>query len=265
VSSDRPSSPSPALDASDALCAAPPSVPSERMTPLERRASVSLASLYAVHARALPGGEDAILVGIALGIYGLTQGMLQLPFGIASDRLGRKPVIVFGLLLLAVGSFVAAWAPDVQTVIIGRALQGAGAISAAVTAMIADATRDSQRIRAMAMVGGSIGGTFALSLVVAPPLYAAIGVAGLFAVTGALALAAVALVLRVVPDADAIQVARRAWQAVETDTHRPTARRSPRGRPSARWRWTPTCCGSMSASSHCMRCSSRCSSWCPPG
>jgi MFS family permease len=185
------------------------------MTPLERRASLSLATLYAlrmlglflilpvfaVHARSLPGGDDAARVGIALGIYGLTQGLLQLPFGIASDRLGRKPVIVFGLLLFAAGSFIAALGDDLPTVIVGRALQGSGAISAAVTAMIADCTRDSQRTKAMAMVGGSIGGTFALSLIVAPPLYAGIGVAGLFALTGVLALAGIGLVIRGVPSA----------------------------------------------------------------
>ena len=232
MSSDRTSPPPPPLPAVQAAAGESASsgpAASERMTPLERRASVSLASLYAlrmlglflilpvfaVHARALPGGDDATLVGIALGIYGLTQGLLQLPFGMASDRLGRKPVIIFGLLLFAIGSFIAAWAPDVLTVIVGRSLQGAGAISAAVTAMIADATRDSQRTKAMAMVGGSIGATFALSLIVAPLLYSSIGVAGLFAATGVLATAAILLVLRVVPGADELASARRTWQAVE--------------------------------------------------
>ncbi|HVL55533.1 MAG TPA: MFS transporter, partial [Burkholderiaceae bacterium] len=138
----------------------------DRMTPQELRASVSLATLFAmrmlglflilpvfaVHARGLPGGDDALWVGLALGIYGLTQGLLQLPFGAASDRLGRKPVIVAGLLLFAAGSFVAAAATDVAMTVVGRALQGAGAISAAVTAFIADSTRESQRTKAMAMV-----------------------------------------------------------------------------------------------------------------
>ncbi len=184
------------------------------MTPLERRASVSLASLFAlrmlglflilpvfaVHARSMPGGDNGLLVGFALGGYALTQGMLQLVFGAASDRYGRKPVIVCGLLLFAAGSFVAAFANDVATVAIGRAIQGAGAISAAVTAALADATRESQRTKAMALIGGSIALTFALSLVIAPALYAWIGMAGLFEVVGALALAAIAVTLWAVPD-----------------------------------------------------------------
>ncbi len=185
------------------------------MTAAERRASVSLASIFAlrmlglflilpvfaVHARGMPGGDDAMLVGLALGIYGLTQGLLQIPFGIASDRFGRKRVIVFGLLLFAAGSFVAAGAQDLATTIVGRAVQGAGAISAAVTAFIADSTRDSQRTKAMAMVGASIGLTFALSLVAAPLLYGAIGMDGLFAMTGLLALAAIGVVTLVTPAA----------------------------------------------------------------
>ncbi len=110
-------------------------------------------------------------------------------------------MIIAGLLLFALGSFIAAAATDLTMTIIGRAIQGAGAISAAVTAMIADSTRDEHRTKAMAMVGASIGLTFALSLVAAPPLYAAIGMAGLFALTGVLALAAIAVVAWVVPPA----------------------------------------------------------------
>jgi MFS family permease len=185
------------------------------MTAREVRASASLASIFAlrmlglflilpvfaVHARELPGGDNVTLIGLALGIYGLTQACLQIPFGVASDRWGRKPVIIAGLLLFALGSFIAAAATDLTMTIIGRAIQGAGAISAAVTAMIADSTRDEHRTKAMAMVGASIGLTFALSLVAAPPLYAAIGMAGLFALTGVLALAAIAVVAWVVPPA----------------------------------------------------------------
>jgi MFS family permease len=183
------------------------------MTPLELRASLSLASLYAfrmlglflilpvfaVHAHTLPGGNEPLLVGLVLGIYSLTQGLLQLPFGMASDRFGRKPVIVFGLVLFAIGSLVAAQATDVVWTIVGRALQGTGAISAAVTACIADLTRDSQRTKAMALVGASIGFTFALSLVVAPLLYEWIGMSGLFHLTGAMALLGIAIVLFAVP------------------------------------------------------------------
>ncbi len=183
------------------------------MTPLELRASLSLASLYAfrmlglflilpvfaVHAHTLPGGNEPLLVGLVLGIYSLTQGLLQLPFGMASDRFGRKPVIVFGLVLFAIGSLVAAQATDLAWTIVGRALQGTGAISAAVTACIADLTRDSQRTKAMALVGASIGMTFAISLVAAPLLYEWIGMSGLFHLTGAMALLGIAIVLFAVP------------------------------------------------------------------
>ncbi|MBL8379598.1 MAG: MFS transporter [Burkholderiales bacterium] len=154
--------------------------------------------VFAIHARTLPGYDPA-LVGWVLGAYGLTQGLLQIPFGMASDRFGRKPVIVFGLLLFAAGSFLAAMPGDLLQAVIGRALQGAGAISAVVSALLADLTRDSQRSKAMAMIGASIVLTFALSLIGAPPLYAAIGMDGIFNLTGALALAAVGVALWVVP------------------------------------------------------------------
>jgi len=183
------------------------------MSPLELRASLSLASLFAlrmlglflilpvfaVHARHLPGGDSQTLVGLALGVYGLTQGVLQIPFGMASDRWGRKRVIVLGLVLFAVGSFVAAAAQDIYVVIAGRALQGTGAISAAVMAMTADMTRGEHRTKAMAMMGGSIGLMFALSLVGAPWLYPLIGMGGLFALVGVLALAGIAVTALVVP------------------------------------------------------------------
>src|SRR5690606_26572186 len=184
------------------------------MTRFELRASASLAAVFAlrmlglflilpvfaVHARGLPGGDNAMLVGLALGVYGLTQALLQLPSGMASDRPGRKPVIIAGLLIFAAGSFLAAAADTVWMAVVGRALQGTGAISAAITALIADATRESQRTKAMAMVGGSIGVTFALSLVLAPLLYGAIGMGGTFALTGVLALAAIVAVRWGAPD-----------------------------------------------------------------
>ncbi len=186
-----------------------------RMSAAEIRASVALASIFAlrmlglflilpvfaVHARGMPGGDNAVLVGIALGIYGLTQGVLQIPMGAASDRYGRKQVIAAGLAVFALGSFIAAAAADMTWVIVGRALQGAGAISAAVTAFIADSTREEHRTKAMALVGASIGLTFAVSLVAAPALYSAIGMGGLFAMTGMLALAGIAVVLWLVPPA----------------------------------------------------------------
>ncbi|HWI82205.1 MFS transporter [Ramlibacter sp.] len=179
------------------------------MTPAERRASGSLALIFAarmlglflvlpvfaLEAARYPGGDDPSRVGMAMGIYGLTQGLLQYPYGMASDRFGRKRVIVLGLLVFALGSFVAAIAHTLEGLIVGRALQGAGAVSAAVTALLADQTRDEVRTKAMAMVGASIGLMFAVSLVAAPLLGARIGLAGLFGVTCVLALACIAVVL----------------------------------------------------------------------
>ncbi len=187
------------------------------MSALEIRASVSLASIFAlrllglflilpvfaVYAQSIPGGNDATLVGIALGIYGLTQGLLQIAYGAASDRWGRKPVIAIGLVVFALGSFIAALAPDIGWTIVGRALQGAGAISAAVTALIADSTRDEHRTKAMALVGASVGLTFAASLVIAPLLFPVIGVRGLFAMTGVLVVIAIGVLVWVVPPAPA--------------------------------------------------------------
>ena len=113
-------------------------------------------------------------------MYGLTQAFMQIPFGLASDRWGRRPVVIAGLLLFVAGSVVCAQASDVFWITIGRAIQGAGAISAAVTAWLADATRDEVRTRAMAMVGGSIGLSFAVSLVLSPVLVGWWGLSGLF-------------------------------------------------------------------------------------
>ncbi|RJG07274.1 MFS transporter [Noviherbaspirillum cavernae] len=193
------------------------------MTSAEIRASTSLASIFAlrmlgmflilpvfaVHAKTLPGGESTTLVGLAMGIYGLTQSFGQIPFGAASDKYGRKRVIIIGLILFALGSFIAAAANDIMWVIAGRAIQGAGAISAAVTAFIADATREEHRTKAMAMVGGSIGLTFAVSMIASPMLYEAIGMGGLFALTGILSIIAIFVVAFVVPPAPAQVAAKR--------------------------------------------------------
>jgi len=184
------------------------------MNALEWRASLALSALYglrmlglfiilpvfAVYAEHLPGGDNRILIGIAIGIYGLTQALLQVPFGWASDRYGRKTVIYFGLVLFALGSFVAASASDIWMVILGRMLQGAGAISAVVIALTADLTRDSQRSKAMAIIGSTIGIAFAVSLIAGPPLNAAIGMGGIFAMTGVLALLAIGVVRWLVPE-----------------------------------------------------------------
>jgi predicted MFS family arabinose efflux permease len=185
------------------------------MSSLELRASVSLAAIFglrllgmfvilpvfAIYAERLPGGADLMLVGIAIGAYGLTQSVLQIPFGWWSDRYGRKPVIYIGLAVFAAGSFIAAIAPNIYVVIAGRVLQGAGAISAAVMAMAADLTREEHRTKSMAMIGSTIGLAFALSLVASPWLDGLIGVPGLFAMTGVLALGAMLVVWRIVPDA----------------------------------------------------------------
>jgi MFS family permease len=190
-----------------------------RMTGAERRASASLAAIFALRmlglflvlpvfaleAARLPGGDDAARVGLAMGMYGLTQAFLQIPFGLASDHFGRKPTIVVGLLLFALGSGIAAWAPDLTWLTVGRAVQGAGAISAAVTAFLADVTRDGVRTKAMAMVGASIALMFALSLVLAPLLAASIGLSGIFVLTCVLALVGIAVVIWVAPPEPARQ------------------------------------------------------------
>jgi MFS family permease len=186
----------------------------DRMTPQELRASVGLAGIFglrmlgmfiilpvfALYAERLPGGQDHALIGLALGAYGLTQACLQVPFGWLSDRWGRKRTIYLGLVIFAIGSFLAAGAQDITMVILGRVIQGAGAISAAVIALTADLTRDAQRTKAMAIIGMTIGATFALSMVAGPVLEQVIGVPGIFALTGLLALAAIVVVRFVIPD-----------------------------------------------------------------
>jgi MFS family permease len=208
------------------------------MTPAERRASASLALIFAarmlglflvlpvfaLEAARYPGGSDPALVGLAMGIYGLTQGILQIPYGLASDRYGRKRVIVIGLLVFGAGSFVAAAAPDLTWLLVGRALQGAGAVSAAVTALLADQTRDIVRTKAMAMVGASIGLMFAVSLVAAPALAARIGLNGLFTVTGLLALSCIAVLLWWTPPAPVQHANVPRGRLVEVLRHGPLLR-----------------------------------------
>lgn len=190
------------------------SVSSEKMSPLELRATIGLAGVYglrmfglfiilpvfAFYAEDLPGGNNYTLIGIALGAYGLTQAILQIPFGWLSDRIGRKPVIYLGLILFAMGSLVAAIAVDIYWVIIGRVIQGAGAISAAVMALAADLTREEHRTKAMATIGMTIGMVFAISLAVAPALNQWIGVPGIFILTGVLAVLAILVVKQIIPD-----------------------------------------------------------------
>jgi MFS family permease len=188
------------------------------MSATERRASVSLAFIFALRmlglflvlpvfaleARQYPGGDDPALIGLTMGMYGLTQGLMQLPFGLASDRWGRKRVILLGLAVFLLGSLVAASATSLMGLMLGRAIQGAGAVSAAVTALLADLTREQVRTKAMALIGVSIGLMFAVSLVLSPLLDSALGLSGLFWLTAALTLMGMAVVVWFVPAEPAV-------------------------------------------------------------
>ena len=182
------------------------------MTALERRTVGSLALLYSFRMlglfMVLPllalygadfAGATPALLGLALGVYGLTQALLQIPFGWLSDQVGRKPVIIGGLLLFALGSIVAGMADSVYGIILGRTLQGAGAIASTVMALVADLTREEQRTKAMAIVGMSIGLSFAVALVLGPVVAAAGGLSAVFWFTAALAVVGVAIVILLVP------------------------------------------------------------------
>jgi len=185
---------------------------SSRMLPAERRATVGLASIFvlrmlglflllpvlSLYMDALPGASPT-LVGVALGAYGLTQASLQIPFGMLSDRFGRKPVITIGLILFALGSVVAALAQGIWGVILGRALQGAGAVAAAVMALAADLTREGQRLKVMASIGISISAAFGIALVAGPLLDHLVGLSGIFWITAGLAILAVLILHLQVP------------------------------------------------------------------
>ncbi len=185
------------------------------MTPQERRATFSLAGIFSLRMMGLfmilpvfslfaetlgDTPPSPVLIGLAIGIYGLTQALFQIPFGMLSDRFGRKPVIIVGLLIFAVGSVIAASADTITGIIFGRALQGCGAIAAAVMALAADLTREEQRTKAMAIIGMSIGLSFALSLALGPILNNWISVPGIFWLTALLALGGIALVHFGVPN-----------------------------------------------------------------
>ncbi len=192
------------------------------MTPRELRASFSLASIFglrllgmfiilpifALWARSRPGW-DLQLAGIAMGAYGLTQALLQIPFGRLSDRYGRKRMLYLGLTAMAAGSFICAVAEGPAVMILGRVVQGVGAVSGVAIAAAADLTRETQRTKAMAIIGSTIGLAFAVSFVAAPSLQHAIGLSGIFAVTGLLAIAAMAVVRWLVPDAPIAGAAAR--------------------------------------------------------
>ncbi len=182
------------------------------MTPVERRTTAALAAVFAmrmmglfvvlpvfaVYGRDLAGATP-LLIGLAIGAYGLLQGLLQIPYGMASDRFGRKPMIVVGLLLFAVGGVVAACSDTIWGVIAGRALQGGGAVAGVVMALLSDVTRESHRTRAMAVIGATIGLSFGLAMVVGPLIVAGTGLQGLFLFTSLMAMVSLVLVLTAVP------------------------------------------------------------------
>jgi MFS family permease len=161
--------------------------------------------VFEAYARNLTGATP-YLIGEALGIYGLTQGLLQIPFGLLSDRLGRKSIIVFGLLLFAAGSAVAAVSTSIAGVIFGRALQGAGAVGSVILALAADLTDEQNRTKAMALIGISIGASFMLALIAGPIVGPLIGVNGIFWLMAVLAFAGIAVTLFVVPSPGELRV-----------------------------------------------------------
>ena len=158
----------------------------------------SLLPVLSLYAAGLEG-QTPLMVGLAVGAYGLTKAGLQIPLGALSDRIGRVPVIIGGLVVFAIGSIVAALGDTIWDVIVGRLLQGAGAISATLTALIADATREQFRTRSMAIMGIGIGLSFMIALIVGPLLGARFGVPALFWIAASLAVVA-ALMLRGLPE-----------------------------------------------------------------
>lgn len=182
------------------------------MLKTEKQAAFSLALVYAFRMiglfMILPvfslyasdyAGATPLLIGLAIGIYGLTQGLFQLPFGFLSDRLGRKRMIIIGLLLFCAGSVVAALAETIHQIILGRALQGTGAIAAVVMALAADLTREEMRMRIMGVIGMTIGFAFMISMIMGPILAASVGVSGIFWITAVLAISSIFIILFITP------------------------------------------------------------------
>jgi len=183
------------------------------MNPSELRSTLALAGIFglrmlglflllpvfSIHARGLPGGEHAFLVGLTLGIFNIVQACFHIPLGRLSDRIGRKPVVLWGLSLFIAGALISAAKDDLLWIAVGRGVMGAGAISAAVSAWVADLTREQVRTRAMALVGGSIALSFALSLVIAAPIYRVISLSGMFVVLAILGVIAMLVTYYVLP------------------------------------------------------------------
>jgi len=183
------------------------------MNPSELRSTLALAGIFglrmlglflllpvfSIHAHGLPGGEQALLVGLTLGIFNIVQACFHIPLGRLSDRIGRKPVVLWGLSLFVAGALISAAKDDLLWIAIGRGVMGAGAISAAVSAWVADLTREQVRTRAMALVGGSIALSFALSLVIAAPIYRVISLSGMFVVLAILGVIAMIVTYYVLP------------------------------------------------------------------
>ena len=158
-----------------------------------------LLPVFSIHARGLPGGEHALWVGLTLGIFNIVQACFYIPLGRLSDRIGRKPVVLWGLSLFVAGALICAAQDDLLWIAIGRGVMGAGAVSAAISAWVADLTREQVRTRAMALVGGSIALSFALSLVIAAPIYRWISLSGIFVVLAVLGIGAMFVAYYVLP------------------------------------------------------------------
>jgi predicted MFS family arabinose efflux permease len=183
------------------------------MNPSELRSTLALAGIFglrmlglflllpvfSIHARGLPGGEHALWVGLTLGIFNIVQACFYIPLGRLSDRIGRKPVVLWGLSLFVAGALICAAQDDLLWIAIGRGVMGAGAVSAAISAWVADLTREQVRTRAMALVGGSIALSFALSLVIAAPIYRLISLSGIFVVLAILGVGAMFVAYYVLP------------------------------------------------------------------
>lgn len=188
------------------------------MTALECRATWSLASIYALRMLGLflimpvmslfaeeMEGSTPSLIGLAIGIYGMSQAVLQIPFGLFSDRIGRKTIIIFGLLLFCLGSVVAALSTSIYGIILGRAVQGSGAIAGPVMALVADLTQEVHRTKAMALIGASIGVSFGVAIAAGPVIVGIIGIHGLFWLIAVLALLAILVIIFWVPQPQALK------------------------------------------------------------